>query len=198
MIGCNCDVCRSDNLKNNRMRSSVLVEYNDSFVLIDTTPEFRIQALRQGITRIDAVLFTHCHADHVCGFDDLRRFNEVLGRKIPCYGDEKTITDIKRMFEYVFVDTQIGGGKPKVDLFTVNTVFDLFGEKIVPIKVFHGKLPVLGYKIQNFAYITDCSYIPEESLELLQNLDVLVLGALRIRLHPTQFNNLEALYLVRK
>lgn len=198
VIGCGCEVCRSENQRNARTRSSILIEYNGSSVLIDTATELRMQILRHNIRHIDAVLFTHCHADHVCGFDDLRRFSELSGEDVPCYGSEKTLSDIKKMFEYVFVETQIGGGKPKIELRTVSAAFDLFGEEVVPIKVCHGKLPVLGYRIKSFAYVTDCSYIPEDSCELLRDLDTLVLGALRIRPHPTHFNLSEALEAVER
>ncbi len=198
VIGCDCSVCRSENQKNTRMRSSVLVEYNDRFVLIDTATELPMQALQHNIRQIDAVLFTHCHADHVCGFDDLRRFSELSGGNVPCYGNEWTLSEMRKMFEYAFIETQVGGGKPKVELHVVNGAFDLFGEQVMPIEVYHGRLPILGYRIRSFAYVTDCSYIPEDSYELLRDLDILVLGALRIRPHPTHFNLEEALEAVER
>jgi phosphoribosyl 1,2-cyclic phosphate phosphodiesterase len=198
VIGCDCEVCKSENQKNMRTRSSILIEVNDRFVLVDTATELRMQILRENIRQIDAVLFTHCHADHVCGFDDLRRFSELSGHYVPCYGSEKTLSDIKKMFEYVFVKTQIGGGKPKVTLHTVSGEFHLFNENVIPIRVYHGKLSVLGYRIGNFAYVTDCSHIPEDSCKLLSNLDILVLGALRNRPHPTHFNLSEALQMVER
>jgi phosphoribosyl 1,2-cyclic phosphate phosphodiesterase len=193
MVGCDCKVCNSPDPKNKRTRSSVLVEVEGGNILIDTATEFRLQAIRVGLKWVDAVLFTHCHADHVCGFDDLRIFNEIQGMPIPCYGKEETMDEIRRMFSYAFTHTQEGGGKPKVELNPVSGPFPLLGHMIVPLKVLHGCHEIFGYRIGPLAYITDCKSIPEDTLELLKGVDALILGALRYRPHPTHFNLEEAL-----
>jgi phosphoribosyl 1,2-cyclic phosphate phosphodiesterase len=121
MIGCRCDVCISPNPKNKRFRPSIVVQEADKNILVDTTPEMRLQALTFGLSRVDAVLFTHTHADHIFGMDDLRRFNDLSGKDIPVYGDRDTLNDIRRIFRYIFVETQEGGGKPKIALHEVRT-----------------------------------------------------------------------------
>ncbi|MBI2844034.1 MAG: MBL fold metallo-hydrolase [Armatimonadetes bacterium] len=188
MIGCKCHVCTSDDPRNRRTRTSALVEFAGKHILIDTTLELRIQCLANQVERVDAVLFTHAHADHIFGLDDIRRFNEIQRFSIPCYGSGDTLATIRQAFDYIFIRTQEGGGKPKIDLIEVSGPFAAAGVPIIPIPVLHGRLPVFGYRIGDLAYITDCSKIPEESLELLRGLDVLVLGVLRTRPHPTHFN----------
>ncbi|NLN74976.1 MAG: MBL fold metallo-hydrolase [Armatimonadetes bacterium] len=196
MIGCDCPVCRSDDPKNTRTRSSVYIETGESRILIDTTPEMRIQMLREDISRVDAILFTHSHADHIFGLDDVRRFNDFNRCALPCYGNDVTLRDIRRSFEYVFVPTQIGGGKPSLDLIAVNGPFTAAGISVIPIKVKHGKLDVLGYRIGDFAYVTDVSFIPETSLDLLENLNTLVLGVIRPKPHETHLSLGEGVELV--
>jgi len=196
MIGCDCAVCRSDDPKNKRTRASALVEVDGINLLIDTPPDLRSQALRENIRRIDAILFTHAHADHVFGLDDVRRFNDLSGSVMPCYGSEQTLRTIRRTFEYVFVPTQVGGGKPALDLIPVNAPFAANGVAVTPVQVLHGKLNVLGYRIGDFAYITDVSGIPDASMELLGGLDVLVLGVLRPQPHETNFSVDEGLRVV--
>lgn len=198
MIGCDCEVCRSDNPRNKRTRASVLVEVNDAHILIDTTPELRIQTLRENIRRVDAVLFTHAHADHVFGLDDVRRFNDLSGNPMPCYGSQETLSTIRRVFEYAFVPTQIGGGKPDLDLIQVDASFDVAGVRVQPVQVLHGNLNVLGYRIGDFAYVTDVSRIPEGSMQLLGGLDTLVLGVLRPQPHETHFSLSEGLAVVER
>ncbi|MCE5200598.1 MAG: MBL fold metallo-hydrolase [Armatimonadota bacterium] len=185
MIACDCPVCTSDDPHNNRTRSSALIEVNGVRLLIDTGPEMRIQALREGITHVDAILFTHAHADHVFGLDDVRRFNDISNGAMPCYGSEQTLTTIRRAFDYVFRPTQIGGGKPKLDLIKVDSPFEAAGVPVIPIPVLHGRIKVFGFRIGNFAYVTDCSQIPEQSMELLSDLDTLVLGVIRHEPHET-------------
>ena len=196
MIGCDCAVCRSDDPKNKRTRASALVEVDGVNLLIDTPPDLRNQALRENIWRVDAILFTHAHADHVFGLDDVRRFNDLSGAVMPCYGSEHTLRTIRRTFEYVFVPTQVGGGKPALDLMPVITQFAVNGVAVTPVQVLHGKLDVLGYRIGDFAYITDVSSIPDASMELLAGLDVLVLGVLRPQRHETHFSVDEGLSVV--
>lgn len=199
MIGCDCPVCRSDDPRDKRTRSSVLVESDGVTLLIDTTPELRIQALREGVRHVDAVLFTHAHADHVFGLDDIRRFNDLSGQSMPCYGNAETLATIRQAFEYVFVQTQTGGGKPSLDLMPVEEgEFRVKGVAVQPVKLMHGKLHILGYRIGGFAYLTDVSRIPEQSMTLLADLDVLVIGVIRHQPHETHFSLPEGLETVEK
>lgn len=196
MIGCDCPVCTSADSRNSRTRCSVYIEAGETRVLIDTPPELRLQALREGISRVDAILFTHAHADHLFGLDDVRRFNQLSGKSMPCYGSCETLKNIRRAFEYVFVTTQIGGGKPSLDLIAVDGSFEVEGVRVTPIPVLHGHLNVFGYRIGDFAYVTDCSRIPESSMELLRGLDTLVLGVLRQKPHETHFSLAEGVEVV--
>jgi phosphoribosyl 1,2-cyclic phosphate phosphodiesterase len=167
-------------------------------ILIDTATELRVQSLKNGVDRVDLVLLTHCHADHIAGFDDLRRFNELQGGEIPVYGNHETLNGIKNMFPYIFDDqAQIGGGKPQIHLIEADSKFTASGVEIIPIPVRHGNLPVLGYRIGDFAYITDVNHIPVSSLDLLQGLEVFILGVLRFRPHPTHFNLETGLEIIR-
>lgn len=196
MVGCRCRVCQSDDPRNQRARASVLIRHGQSNILIDTTPEFRMQALRYGIDRLHAVLFTHTHADHIFGFDDLRAFNMVHGTPVPVYGTPETLNEIRHIFSYVFRPVQPGSSKPEVELHEVNGRFDLAGLTFTPIPVWHGQMTITGYRVGDLAYITDVSRIPDQSRRLLKNLDVLVLGALRFRPHPTHMTIDEALAVV--
>lgn len=198
MIGCDCPVCRSDDPKDKRTRCSALVEANGASLLIDTPPELRIQVLREDVRHIDAVLFTHAHADHVFGLDDVRRFNDLGGKSMPCYGNAATLATVRQAFEYVFVPTQQGGGKPSLDLMPVDHEFIVNGVEVQPVKVMHGKLHILGYRIGGFAYLTDVSRIPEHSMDTLANLDVLVIGVIRHQPHETHFCVPEALEVVAR
>ncbi|HEX2923994.1 MAG TPA: MBL fold metallo-hydrolase [Chloroflexota bacterium] len=197
-IGCRCPVCTSDDPRNNRYRCSILLQYGGHNVVVDTATEFRLQAIRIGLDRLDAVLFTHSHADHIGGLDDLRSFSDRLGAAIPCYGSAECLDDIRHRFDYIFKETQLGGGKPRLDMHPVDGPFELFGLRIVPVPVYHGRLLVLGFRFGRTAYVTDCNSIPEGSEEMLKGLDVLVLDALRWRSHPTHFNVEEALAEVAK
>lgn len=189
VLGCSCPTCTSKDSRDVRTRSSVYLNFGGRGILIDTATELRLQALQNRVGRVDAVLMTHHHSDHLCGFDDLRRFNELQGGAIPVYGNGETIRRIRSMFDYIFDDSvQLGGGKPAVELYEAQQPFPLFGETVIPIPVYHGVLPVNGYRIGSFAYVTDCSAIPETSLALLGDLELLILGVLRFRPHPTHFN----------
>lgn len=200
MIGCTCAVCASDDPRDNRTRASVYLTLPDGTgVLIDTSPDFRMQALRHRLPRIDAVLFTHSHADHVLGLDDLRRYNHLQRGRIPCFGDVRTMADIRRTFGYVFDHaTPAGGGLPEIDLFPVHGPFSLGRVEVVPIPLWHGSRLVYGYRIGSLAYLTDCSAIPDESWTLLEGVDRVVIDALRHRPHPTHFTVAEALDVVRR
>jgi len=199
MIGCDCYVCTSSDPHDRRTRTSVLVQWEDRAVLIDTSPEFRLQCVQQRVERVDAVLYTHGHADHVVGLDDLRRFNDLQGTDIPIYGSADTLEIVHRIFPYAFDDdpTYVSS-KPALTLHPIDGPFDLFGVQVVPIPLLHGPLPIFGYRFGRFAYCTDCSVIPDGSWGLLEDLDVLVLDALRRRPHPTHMNLEQAVAAARK
>ncbi len=199
MIGCGCDVCRSTDVRDRRLRPSVYLELHDgTCVLIDTAPDLRLQALTHRLTRVDAILFTHCHADHVMGLDEVRRFNLLQGTSIPCYGSARTMREIRTTFRYVFEATQQGGGIPKIHLYAIGGRFSLGRQEVVPVPVLHGRQVVLGFRLGTFAYLTDCNAIPDTSWPLLEGLDVLVIDALRHRPHPTHFTVAEALAVVER
>jgi len=196
-IGCGCDVCRSDNPKDKRLRASVWIEQDGLSILIDTSTDLRAQALREGITNIDAVLYTHHHADHVHGIDELRSFSFFHKKQIPCYGNHDCIERIKEMFGYIFNgDDAAGGGKPDLSLNQIDRPFAIGAVEITPIAVKHGDLDVFGYRINDTAYVTDCSLIPSSSEPLLEGLDTLILGALGFKTHATHFTLEKALEVI--
>jgi phosphoribosyl 1,2-cyclic phosphate phosphodiesterase len=193
VIGCPCAVCTSDNPRNQRWRPGLKLETADGVALVDTPTDLRAQALRFGLPRVDAVIYTHPHADHVLGLDELRIFNFRQRRAIPCYGSGETLRALRRTFAYVFETTQEGGGKPRLDLIEVREPFPLLGLEVLPVPVWHGTMEVFGYRIGRFAYVTDVSAIPDASFDLLAGVETLILGALRYRPHPTHFTVAEAL-----
>lgn len=194
IIGCDCATCRSDDPRDRRWRPSILIELaRGARVLVDTSPDLRAQALAFNVRRVDAILFTHAHADHVLGLDEVRRFNVLQREAIPCYGDAHTIAAVRRMFAYIFDrDAWAGGGIPQLVTFTLLGPFSLGREEFVPVPILHGTRPILGYRVGRFAYLTDCSAIPAEALPLVAGVDVLVLDALRVRPHPTHFTLAQA------
>ncbi len=199
VLGCTCPTCTSTDPHDQRYRSSAYLVYQAQHILIDTATEFRLQALREKIPQIDAVLITHAHADHIGGFDDLRRFNQLQEASIPVYGNLESLSSLKNSFSYIFDDqVQVGGGKPQVELVRVDKEFVLNGIKIQPIPVYHGKLLIYGYRIGKTAYLTDCSSLPETSIPLLEGLELLVLGVLRYRPHPTHLHQEAALELIAR
>lgn len=184
-IGCACAVCSSTDPLDRRTRPSVLLEYADKFVLIDTTPDFREQAIREKITQIDAVLYTHTHADHILGLDDLRPLSFNRSGKIPLYARPEAAEFIRNMFRYIFDADYKFGGLAQVELKPVQSDFELFGATVQPIPVIHGESEIYGFRLGTMAYLTDFSSIPESSLAQLRGLDVLFLDALRYKPHPT-------------
>lgn len=199
VIGCDCATCTSVLEKNKRLRSSVLITADNKNILIDTSIDFRQQALRYRIRNIDAVLFTHHHVDHIFGLDDTRVFNKMQKKKIPCYAGAETIQKLKHVFSYIFDYPDIPGGIPMLDFKTVDArPFDVMGVYVTPIEIMHGALPIYAYRIGKLVYATDCSYIPERSMEQFRGTEILILDCLRIRKHPTHFNLEEAVAAAEK
>ncbi|MCI0412409.1 MBL fold metallo-hydrolase [bacterium] len=195
-IACTCAVCTSDDPKNKRTRPSLLVSIDNKNFLIDTATDFRQQAIRENLKRVDAVLYTHSHADHILGLDDLRPFNFFQRIHIPCFGNEPTMKYICNMFQYVFTDPQPGGSIPRIEPRVISGTFDFLNIPIRPLPVLHGKLPVNGYRIGGLSYITDCSEIPDDTYRLLEGTSVLILGVLRREPHPTHLNVDKALEII--
>lgn len=194
MIGCECATCRSTDPHDNRLRPSIFIETSSARVLVDAGPDLREQALRHRIARVDAIVFTHGHADHILGMDDVRRFNALMDGAMPCYGDAATLEDIRRMFSYVFDPaTPKGGGLPQLDLREIDGRFSVGDIDLQPVPIWHGRRRILGFRVGAFAYLTDCSRIDEAAWPLLERLDVLVLDALREKPHPTHFSLSDAI-----
>jgi phosphoribosyl 1,2-cyclic phosphate phosphodiesterase len=185
-IGCDCAVCQSPDPKDRRTRPSVLIEYNGKAVLIDTTPDFREQAIREGIRRLDAVLYTHGHADHVLGLDDLRplTFHRPEG-KLPLYARPEVGEILRRIFRYIFDADYKFGSLAQVELRPISGAVELYGARFEPVKVLHGDAEIIGFRFGTAAYLTDFSEIPEASYAQLSGLDILFLDALRHTPHPT-------------
>jgi phosphoribosyl 1,2-cyclic phosphate phosphodiesterase len=189
-IGCECETCASDDPRDKRLRVSVLIEHGGQTILVDTSSDFRQQALKQRLKWLDAVLITHCHADHVFGLDDIRPLNFRHGA-LGVYANERAWVDIRRIFKYIFEPSHFGGGLPQVVPHTVvsGAPFCLGPDlHVTPLEVIHGRLPVIAYRFNDFAYATDLSEIPAATMAGLRGLDVLVLDCLRIKPHPTHLS----------
>lgn len=201
MIGCRCAVCQSTAAEDKRFRASIVVTHDDGTqVLVDTTPDLRSQALTWNLTRVDAVVYTHSHADHIFGLDELRRFIALRGGgTMPVHGDARTIADLVRTFPYAFDSpAELGGGLPRLHPEVIDGPFAVAGTPWIPVPILHGRRTILGFRIGGFAYLTDCSHIPDESWPLLEGLDLLVVGALRERTHPTHFSLSQAMEAARR
>lgn len=199
-IGCTCHVCRSADPRDKRLRPSIYVEVpGRASILVDTSPDLRQQALTFGVTRVDAVLFTHSHADHILGLDEIRRFNVMQHGAIPCYATADVWENIRKTFHYVFDGIpRRGGGIPLVDFRPIEGPFMFGGVQVTPVPLFHGDTPILGFRFGTFAYLTDCNAIPERSWTLIDGVDTLVIDALREKPHSTHFSVAEALEAVER
>jgi phosphoribosyl 1,2-cyclic phosphate phosphodiesterase len=184
-IGCTCAVCQSTDPHDRRTRPSVLIEYGGKVVLIDTTPDFREQAIREKIAQVDAVLYTHSHADHILGIDDLRPLSYHREGKIPLYARPEAADYIRNMFRYIFDADYKFGGLARLELKPIDGAVELFGAKFEPIPVIHGETEIYGFRFGSAAYLTDFSTSPDSSLPRLQGLDILFLDGLRYKPHPT-------------
>jgi phosphoribosyl 1,2-cyclic phosphate phosphodiesterase len=193
MVGCSCRVCSSDEPGDKRTRASLLIRHEGRNILIDASTDLRFQALREGIERVDAVLFTHSHADHVNGIDDLRGFHFQHREVIPCFGSRATLETLLNGFSYIFHEHEGSGYTPILKPLEVADPFDLFGLTVIPVALRHGRTQALGFRIGRFAYLTDCNGIPPSSAELLDGLDVLVVDGLRWKPHPFHFDIEEAI-----
>ena len=200
MIGCSCATCQSTDPHDKRLRPSIyLVVQDGPSILVDTSTDLRQQALSYGVTRVDAILFTHSHVDHILGLDEVRRFNYLQRGAIPAYADASTASDLRKTFHYVFdPPAEKGGGVPQIDLSIIDGPFAVQGVRVIPVPLFHGRRQILGFRFGTFAYLTDCNRIPDDSWALLAGLDILVLDALRHRLHPTHFTVAESLEVIER
>lgn len=198
VLGCRCPVCHSSDPHNQRTRCSALLEWGGRKVLIDTATDFRQQALREGIEQVDGVLYTHAHADHVHGIDDLRTFTVTTGEAIPIFAAREVLERIQVLFSYSFSAGETPGYRPRLQTREVRGPFGLFGETITPVPLKHGVGESLGYRVGNLAYLVDCSAIPEPSWALLEGLEVLVIDALRFRRHESHLCVSEAVEVARR
>ncbi len=202
VIGCDCEVCLSENPRNHRTRTGVAVHAPEGTLLIDTSPELRIQLLREGIPLAHAILFTHAHADHIFGLDDTRLFAHKLKRPLPLYCEVPVEQSIRRSFFYAFQPPPPEAHPGAIPQFEVRTIgtdpFTVLGQRVQPIRLLHGRLPVLGFRFNNVAFCTDVSRIPDESWPLLEGLDDLILDTLRVEPHPTHFGLHQALDVIRR
>jgi phosphoribosyl 1,2-cyclic phosphate phosphodiesterase len=200
MIGCECAVCRSTDPRDRRFRTSIYLEMDDGLrVLVDATPDLRSQALQHDVRRVDAILLTHAHADHVMGLDEVRRFNALSGAAMPLYGQAASLDAVRRMFAYIFdEDAPRGGGRPAILLYPIGGAFCLGRQEVVPVPLPHGPWTVLGFRIGRFAYLTDCNRMPDEAMERLAGVEDVVIDALRHRPHPTHFTVAQAVAASRR
>lgn len=198
MVGCRCSVCSSTDPRDKRTRTSLLVESSNRHILVDTSTDFRSQALREHIPDIDAVFFTHAHADHIHGIDDLRGFHFIHRNVVPCYASKETLAVIDNKFSYIFTGHAEYGYHQLLEPFQADAAFKLFDLQVTPIPLLHGSMPSTGFRFNDLAYLTDCSFIPASSMKLLKGLKVLVIDALRHTPHPNHFNIAGAIAISRE
>jgi phosphoribosyl 1,2-cyclic phosphate phosphodiesterase len=199
VVGCGCATCTSQHPRNYRTRCSSMIQLDsEHLILIDTGPDLRIQALREKMTRVDAVLYTHTHADHLHGIDDLRAFCQRNRQQIPLYAKQDAVDHILAKFGYTIREPSHFWDLPVLGIQAVEAPFELFGHQVTPIPVVHGRIMIYGYRIGNMAYLTDVSAIPEESFALLEGLEVLLIDCLRYESHPTHINVTQSLELVKR
>ncbi|MFO0950904.1 MAG: MBL fold metallo-hydrolase [Isosphaeraceae bacterium] len=203
VIGCDCGVCLSDDPRNQRTRPSVLLQLPGGNVLIDTTPEMRLQLLREKVRQVHAILYTHHHVDHLFGLDDARVFPRYIGGPVPIYCEPETEQAIRKVFDYAFTERALAipaGNLPKIQFHSIapGAPFEVVGQTILPLRLDHGRFRVLGFRIGDLAYCTDVNRIPEASWPMLEGLDTLILDALRYEPHPTHFSLDEALAVVER
>ncbi|GHA78154.1 MBL fold metallo-hydrolase [Pontibacter akesuensis] len=198
VIGCTCEVCRSVDYRDKRLRVSVHIELDGKSIIIDSGPDFRQQVLRERIKTLDALVFTHEHKDHTSGLDDIRAYNFMQRKDMPLYGEERVLEQLKREFAYIFADSRYPG-IPQVQLYPItNEPFEIEGITITPIRVMHYKLPVFGFRIGDFSYITDVNYIAPEELEKIRGSKVIVLDALRPEPHISHYSLAEAVQVLEE
>jgi phosphoribosyl 1,2-cyclic phosphate phosphodiesterase len=198
MLACDCPVCLSPDPRDKRLRTSAVVQFRGRTLLIDASPDLRAQGLVHGVERVDAVLFTHDHADHIGGIDDLRAYNVRQRGKLSCYGDARTLAAIRKRFDYIFSSTPALGSRPRLDLCQVVGPFELWGQEILPLEVFHGEQTITGYRIGGLAYITDASGLPPQTVDAVRGVEVLALNALRHEPHPLHLSLEEAVETARR
>ncbi len=198
MIGCDCDVCRSEDPRDKRLRASAWLHDENVSIVFDVGPDFRTQVLRAGIKRLDAVLLTHTHADHLNGIDDLRAFGHASQKYLPFYASSTDLEFVRKHFEYIFNDEkfELKWGIPRLTMMNADAPFELLGLKFTPVPMQHGRWRTTGYRLGNFAYLTDCNNIPESSMELLEGVDTVVIDGLKMTPHPTHFSIGQALQAV--
>jgi phosphoribosyl 1,2-cyclic phosphate phosphodiesterase len=197
VTACSCPVCMSTDPQNKRTRSSILVEEGDSTFLVDSSTDLRFQLLRESIQSIDGVFYTHAHADHIHGIDDLRPY--TYRKDLPLYGSSQVLEEIKSRFPYIFIETtQRGGGKPRLYSHVITHAQRFGSLEVTPLNVFHGLIPIYGYRFNDFVYLTDCSRIPEETMVLIRGCRFMIIGGLRYRSHETHFSINEAVDIIKK
>ena len=197
VIGCTCEVCTSTDPRDKRYRTSVYIEVDNKKILIDIGPDFRSQFLANNLTDVDAILITHEHTDHIIGLDDIRAINYVQQKSIPIYGELRVLNALRERFSYAFGSEHYG--KPMIELHEISTdPFYLFGNRIEPLRIMHGRLPILGYKIGDFGYVTDANAIEQEVIDRLKNIKVLIINALRHEEHYSHFTLKECLDVIRE
>lgn len=198
MLGCSCESCTSTDPRDNRMRTSALIADGETRIVIDTGPEFRIQALRAGLSRLDAVFLTHDHADHISGLDDIRALTMRSGRPIPVYASESTCRSIRKRYDYIWLPKIEGTNLPLIELLKIEKPVTIGRLQIEPLPVFHGTDPILAFRIGTLGYVTDVSSLPEATIDRLRGLDTLVLEGLRNWSHPTHLTLKQAFTLIEK